>query len=492
MKILLINFSDISVPNIGLAYILTSISHSDHSPFLFDTCFYPKNKKLIQKIIRKIEKIQPDVIGFSTMSFYYPYSLSVAKGIKKHFKKIKMVWGGIHPTIFPKQVINNKLVDAVFIGEAEFSIVQYLNNLKSILEGNSIKITGVWYKGKEKIIKSDDPSTIEDLGSLPFINWDFWDLPRYFKQGIPTNTLPILSSRGCVRKCSYCSNEALMEATGRKKIRYRSVDKVIEEIKKMLTKYKKLGLESLTFEDEIFGFNKNHTIKLMNKLKSLNLNKKLPWACQTCADIIDKEIVNYFKKGGCYFVALGLESGVEKTRLKSLNKKITDQTFLAASNIIREAGLHLVILLLAGIPGESKSELKKSIKKAWKLNPSFLEINRFIPLPGTALYKLCKKKNFLPQFLIQEKSSLPPMEIMKRKDLNKVISKWHLYNLFQHFRSGIKKIGLVRFFYLFFTQILNNWSGRNKKKKFSLSGFFKILFLEIISIDGKQKVKSRK
>ena len=63
-------------------------------------------KERLSEIIHKV-----DIIGFSVMTMQVVRSLELTDYIKKNYPEKKIIWGGIHPTLFPKQTILDKSID---------------------------------------------------------------------------------------------------------------------------------------------------------------------------------------------------------------------------------------------------------------------------------------------------------------------------------------------------------------------------------------------
>lgn len=151
------------------------------------------------------------------------------KKIKGVYPNVPIIYGGVHPTLLPEETIKHSLVDAICIGEGEKTIVEYLNRLE---KGESPNVKGIWYKENGKIVRNSLRPFIQNLDSLPFPNWDYWNIEKYFKTFFIPNSLSILSSRGCPYNCSFCSNRAIASAIPGRYYRIRFAENVIEEIKR--------------------------------------------------------------------------------------------------------------------------------------------------------------------------------------------------------------------------------------------------------------------
>ena len=60
-----------------------------------------------------------EFLGFSVMTIRLNKALKFAQIAKKANPKVKIIFGGPHPSIYPKETLTNKQVDFVVIGEGE-------------------------------------------------------------------------------------------------------------------------------------------------------------------------------------------------------------------------------------------------------------------------------------------------------------------------------------------------------------------------------------
>ena len=305
MKVTLINCNlQDKVPNIGLAYLVSSIEHR-HDVKLVDLIF---NSKDYLKILRENLKDKPDIVGFSVTSFTFQNALFMARFIKEIYPDTPLILGGVHPTLVPEETIQHPLVDAICIGEGERSFLEYLNALE---KGQEPMVPGIWHKDRKGNITRNAPRPFnEDLDDIPFPNWDRWDVDLYLESSVlVTGSLYVLASRGCPYDCSYCSCHALRNIAEGRYYRTRSAENVIKEIKINIDKYADKGLKALYVCDDIFGLDKRFLKEFSDLYIKEGLNKRLPWGCQTRCDIVTDEWARQTRRAGCFLVSLGIESG---------------------------------------------------------------------------------------------------------------------------------------------------------------------------------------
>ena len=127
MKIVLINpptgFSynpelSISYP-LGLMYIAATLEEKGLAVKIIDFV----NDHNIGRMKKVIMDNKGDIFGISMLSDNRSTAFSIINIIRKIYKNAKVVLGGIHPTLFYKQILNTIDVDAIFLGESELSFL---------------------------------------------------------------------------------------------------------------------------------------------------------------------------------------------------------------------------------------------------------------------------------------------------------------------------------------------------------------------------------
>ena len=116
LKIMFVNpnLKYFTVPNLGLAYVMSK-AEQRYQVKLLDLTFHAREVR--QHIARVTSGYSPDIVAFSVNSFTLDDGLTIARLIRERFRHAKFIWGGIHPTLFPEEMINHPLVDGICIGE---------------------------------------------------------------------------------------------------------------------------------------------------------------------------------------------------------------------------------------------------------------------------------------------------------------------------------------------------------------------------------------
>lgn len=122
-------------------------------------------------------------------------------------KNTSVIWGGIHPTLLPKQTLENKYINFIVRDEGEITFQLLLNTLKS--KNNFCNIKGIGYKDVSGIHINGMPNYV-DLNNLPDLPYHLLDMNKYIvKRDGFQRCLTLETSRGCPHNCSFCSNPVI-------------------------------------------------------------------------------------------------------------------------------------------------------------------------------------------------------------------------------------------------------------------------------------------
>jgi len=308
------------------------------------------------------------------------HALEISKYIRSINPDIKIVWGGIHPSLLPVSTAENEFIDIVVKGEGELTlleIVEALENNKSIR-----KIKGIVYRDKSnnKIINNPD---------RPFMNFNKAAFHPYEllkdKKDYDLDTIHIQTSRGCPYNCGFCYNKNF----NKNSYRYKTAERVLQEIKWAM---KTWGFKRIHFDEDNFFVNQERVREICEKIVEEKLD--LVWSTTCRLDYFAKynlEFLRLMKKSGCKSLALGGESGSQRV-LDYIRKGITIKQTIKAVENAKKSGIKLVISFVCGFPTETKEEVNMTldlIRKLKRIDPQFETNGIFIftPYPKTPLFE---------------------------------------------------------------------------------------------------------
>jgi len=359
-------------PPLGLAYLIAYLKQRGQQAELIDMQGLMMDSS---ELIKRIETEQPDLIGITAMTTTFPIALKVANLAKQVLPGVKVVLGGVHPTLDPKVALEHTDIDFVIRGEGE----EALYGLVTALEGRQSlkKIAGLCYRdGDELIIK--DKTVIEDSNSIPMPDYDAFPVEQYIKhnqllRGI--RGISMLVSRGCPFPCTFC---AVHQTMGRK-WRIKSPIILVNEIIALRDKYK---LEGIWFKDSIFNMNPAWTKEFCELMIEKRVD--ISWQANTRIDLVNEVELRLMRDAGLVQVDFGIESGSPRT-LSKLKKNITVEQIKEKIKLTRKYAKVFGFFMI-GIPGEEEEDVQETFKLAKELELDRSTWSIYSPLPGSTLY----------------------------------------------------------------------------------------------------------
>ena len=334
------------------------------------------------ELIKKISLFKPDIVGFSAL---FPnddkWTFYCAEIVKSCNSEITTLVGGGLATVETKKVLLNNHIDYAVLGEGEIVFNNFLNSWpdKKLLS----EIKGLAFKEDNKIVINEREKLIKDLDSIPIPNIDLVPTKYY-----DTDLFHLFSSRGCPFNCKFCVSFKIWG----KKNRRHSVNRVISEIKILRDKY---GINRFDFRDDNFTLDSVWLKEFCRGMILENEKSKAPmkWGCPNGLMIktLDIECVKLMHKAGCEEFVIAIESGSERVAKDIIGKSIDYQKARLIRNTVKELGAAFRSFFMIGLPGETKKEIKQTIKFLITLDSDWSHISIFQPFPGTELYDLAKE-----------------------------------------------------------------------------------------------------
>jgi radical SAM superfamily enzyme YgiQ (UPF0313 family) len=376
----------------GISYISSFLKQFNHDIMLLilSRSFGNKNYNIVRK---KIENFKPEIIGFYSVASQYKFISNISKFIKSNYPEIFLIIGGPHVTLNPEKITNDNF-DAICIGEGERPMLELINMLEKNEFPSNIK--NLWIIKDGIIEKNQMAPFYEKLDLLPFPDRTMWEEYIDYNPALENN-VTILLGRGCPYSCPYCCNHALKKITNGNYVRFRSPRNIIEEIQ---LEHKEYPLEnSFYLEVESFNINNEWAIEVCNEIEKYNGSLVKPLSFGLNIRILanaDFDILfEACRRANILNLNIGIESGSERVRKDILKRNYSNDDVVNTINSAKKYGLSYKFFIMIGIPGETIEDFKESIKICRIYQPKDIFLSIFYPYPGTDLYKLCEKMNFL-------------------------------------------------------------------------------------------------
>jgi len=323
-----------------------------------------------------------DVLVFRFTPTTFDWDMKVAEIVKTEYSRVATIGICLTLHLLGKEVLNrSKHLDYYLPLDWE----DVLPNLLNFIErGGTGGINGVYHHNNSGIEYEPIIETTTDFNALPLPAYDLLPDFKLYRPNVPTsgNYMVLYSSKGCPYSCTYCT-------VARTPFKIKSPERLLEELKILYDHY---NVRLVSFFDETFTLKKPRILSLCNSIEETM--PELRWYCNTRANLVDEEIFNAMKSGGCRGLSLGIESGSQKI-LDNVKKGITTAEAVRAIKMAKAAGLLVYASFIFGLPGEDQGTAKETLKFVKNTLPHGAQFNIAVPYPGTEFYNYAKDKDLV-------------------------------------------------------------------------------------------------
>jgi radical SAM superfamily enzyme YgiQ (UPF0313 family) len=301
-------------------------------------------------------------------------ALRITHAVKSARPDVPIVWGGWHPSLFPRETLAEAGIDATVQGQGEATFAEILERLSrgASLEGVS---------GSADRNGVNPPRPLVDVNALPEHDYGLIDLERYFERK-GERQLDYVTSIGCRFRCTFCADPTV----------YRRAwfglvpERVGSELERLARRY---GVEDVGFQDETFFTSEKRVAAIADEL--LRRGLRFRWMATLRADQggrIDPSALDLCRRAGLRRVMVGLESG-SQAMLDWMKKDVTLEQVFETAEKCRRLSIAALFNLIVGFPGEPEESVLETMRVAKKLRsmgPDFqVSIFYYKPYPGTEI-----------------------------------------------------------------------------------------------------------
>jgi anaerobic magnesium-protoporphyrin IX monomethyl ester cyclase len=365
---------------LGIVYLGTVLERNGISVRLIDASAMRWDN---EKILKWIKKVQPDIIGFSTLTLSFISTIDIARLIKKENPNAKIVLGHYFATIEAESILRKygDVVDVCVRGEGENSFLALCQWYERHPDQDPSGILGITYKDRNgKVCSNAEVALENEIDRIPFPNRkliDFnykWNINGF--EVATTKFTSMISSRGCPFKCTYCSCSKF----ARQQWRPRSPENIVEEMSIVAES----GFTDVSFVDDNFTLRPDRVIKICQLIKKEHID--LNWHVDGRVDQASPEMFGWMHKAGCRVVGLGFESANQRI-LDLYDKKSKVSQFDRAIRNARKGGIELILgLFMVGAPTETVGEIMQTLNFALRSDIDLPYINTVGVFSGPKLW----------------------------------------------------------------------------------------------------------
>ncbi len=350
-------YSKFKIPRLGCVILGTILRNAGHEVTIF-----------VEEVadIDWTTAHEADVVAISATTSTVPRSYELADMFKREGKTVIM--GGSHVTFCAEEALEH--CDYVVKKEGEVII----NELIDAIGRNAVPehLDNIAFKKNGTIVDNPIHAFITDLDSLPIPDFT---LIHGWKNDCTVASIE--TSRGCPFNCAFCS---VILMFGRK-LRFKSVDRIVEEVKYYLDKVKP---RHIFFCDDNFSANPRRTKELLRRFIEEGI--ELDWSAQVRVELAnDPELLELMRKTNCYAVYVGFESVNPKT-LEAYNKSQSVEQIQKAIQAFHEHDIHIHGMFVFGSDEDTVESLFENLQFARRMKIDSIQFLILTPLPGTRVY----------------------------------------------------------------------------------------------------------
>ncbi len=366
----------IRIPNLGLCSIAGNIDRGLADVHILDLILSGKN--YIKYFKNIIKKLNPDIIGFSSMIFQYQHQLSLAKIAKSINPNVVIIFGGYYPTIDFDIIAQNgdmKYIDFLISGEAELAFNEFLKAHRNSKDYS--KVPGLTYKENGNVFHNPKGCLV-NIDEMKFPDRQARILTKGFHcMGMKADVIE--TSRGCVYECNFCSIGMMYGKSFRKF----KIERVLEDIRRT----KNLGIEMLLMTDDNITLDGKRFKELCIAIKESGLNDIKYFVQASIKGIKNTPgLVKAMAEAGFKWVFLGIEN-VSESALNSMNKSNQFDTADTIEVLNQLKANHILVVggFIVGNPDDNEESLWTNYEFAKKLKIDFPIFNTITPYPKTQI-----------------------------------------------------------------------------------------------------------
>ena len=326
-----------------------------------------------QALVTTLERLAPDVVGLTLYTNQLMAGLNACTIIRKVRPEAKIVVGGPHLRLYPKETLQFEQIDYGVIGEGEKPFSELLQHLAADRPAPD-HIHGLLWRKQGTIIQNPPASSPTDLDDLCPPARDLLPWRKYHMlTGRQKFCTTAVTSRGCPYRCTFCD-------VPKSRIRFFSPQWVVDDVKACLS----LGIREIHFFDDMFNQSPQRVLKITKAFADNKL--AFDWSFRGRVDHLDGDMLRQARRTGCYRVYLGLESGSDRI-LGQMKKGFTVDQIKAGVAQARKAGLEIHGYFMVGYPQETLDEMNATVELARSLDLDYAQFSVTTYLPGTEIYR---------------------------------------------------------------------------------------------------------
>lgn len=348
--------------------------------------FIPPNPYELSALVSLLREHDVDMAAISVRASAYHKVASRLTRLIRDQVDVPVMWGGTHAILVPEKCI--EVADAVCVGEGDITIV---DSLTAIAEGRDLAgLKNLWVRDGGSIIRNPVENLVQNLDTLPFRDYTsadkFWIQGRKVRQGDPMvgdPVFPIMCSRGCVFKCSYCYNSQFATDVYKGKGKYyrtRSVSDVIDEINRNRAVFP--NMMKVKFDDEVFPLAKGWVEEFIDRYPR---EVGLPFEAFIEPKLVETDLFTRLRGAGLEVIYMGVQN-THRVNAEIYDRYVPESKIVESVQLFHDIGIDYRLQVIVDDPMSSSEDKQYLFDFLLSLpRPFELYLFSMVVFPNTSL-----------------------------------------------------------------------------------------------------------
>jgi radical SAM superfamily enzyme YgiQ (UPF0313 family) len=373
-------------PPLGTLYAAALLRQQGLSVALFDTMLTDPTGfgEALERHRPKIVAVYEDDFNFlSKMCLTRMREIAFSMASQAHAFGARVVAHGSDATDHSFEFLTAGF-EYVLIGEAEHTLLELSTAM--LQNGCETDVKGIAFldPARGSVTQSAPRAALHYDHPLPPPARDLVNHSLYREAWLGAHgrfSLNAISSRGCPFRCNWCAKPIFGD-----NFRLNQASDVADEMKTLRDDY---HADHLWFADDIFALNRHWVQVFASEVAARKAH--IPFKIQARADLMSRETALALSDAGCEEAWMGIESGSQSV-LDAMEKGLVVEDAHSARQHLRDAGIRACFFLQFGYPGETWSDIRKTVELVRQAKPDDIGISLSYPLPNTRFHERVREQ----------------------------------------------------------------------------------------------------
>lgn len=328
-------------------------------------------------LLKKISAMAPEIVAFTLFVWNVERSLRLMKEIKRTAPKTVIMTGG--PEVAPDHpfLFNDTPVDYAVSGEGEPVFPEIL---RSVIKGTRLDFASIGTRKGRSVEWGRKHAPVFKLNDILPPPGHWVNLPDH-------NGMAYMeTSRGCPLRCAFCCYNQRRRSTS-------FID--ADQVEQRIAFLKKKNVREIRFVDPTFNSNPEFE-EILRRIVKINADKRISFFAELRAETLTGQQVRLLKTANFTEIEVGVQS-LDIDVLKAVRRPSRIDKLKNGIQMLSKAGIRQTIDIMNGLPGQTVSNLKESLKWVSKIRKGRLQFLHTLLIPGTELRDRRKELGLVSQ-----------------------------------------------------------------------------------------------